>query len=122
MASNKSSGEPGGCVTFIVVVFLIWMLVLAVVWFVSAAGHVLHLTPTYPEMDKRSHAWIAARYENVTWGYVLTVLTLVVGVPLSIALTAHLAGPGPRARDAAAMAVPLIALVVLVAFAHAGPR
>ena len=102
MARQKRSKEPNGCLTF----FLGWLAVVlvvgAVIWFVSAAGHVLGLTPTYNQINHHGHTWIDARYQNVPWGYVLTVLTLVVGVPLSIALSAELARPRPRAGVAAA--------------------
>jgi hypothetical protein len=93
-----------------------------VVWFVSTVGHVLELTPTYPEIDKHGHAWIDARYQNVAWGYVLTVLTLLAGVPFSVALSVELAGSRPRAGLAVRLAAPLIALVAAVAFAPVGAR
>src|SRR5438093_2692862 len=90
-----------GCLALFAGVLVLGLVILAVVWFVSTVGHVLELTPTYPEIDKHGHAWTDARYENVTWGYVLTVLTLLGGVPLSIALTAELGdrGRGPAARS-----------------------
>src|SRR5881227_2238154 len=111
-----------GCLALFASVLVLGLVILAVVWFVSTVGHVLELTPTYPEIDKHGHAWIDARYQNVAWGYVLTVLTLVAGVPLSVALTAELARPRPRAGPAALIAVPLVVLVAAVAFAPVGAR
>src|SRR5438093_3990182 len=78
-----------GCLALFAGVLILGLVILAVVWFVSTVGHVLELTPTYPEIDKHGHAWIEARYQNVAWGYVLTVLTLVAGVPLSVARSGH---------------------------------
>ena len=111
-----------GCLALFAGVLVLGLVILAVVWFVSTVGHVLELTPAYPEIDKHGHAWIDARYENVTWGYVLTVLTLLGGVPLSIALTAELGRPRPRARRAVVLATALVVLVAAIALAPVGAR
>src|SRR4051812_49631901 len=99
MTTESDADGCGGCLTVFFVVFLIGLVVIAVMWFVSFVGHALDLTPTYIEMDEHSYTWIKERYEGVPGGYVLTSLALLVGVPLCVALTAELVRPRPRARE-----------------------
>ena len=121
--TQQSDGDGcGGCLAVFFVLFLIGLVILAVMWFVSFIGHALDLTPTYVEMDKHSYEWIKERYVGVPLGYVLTSLALLGGIPLCIALTAELTRPRPRAREALLLALPLVALVAAIAFVPAGPR
>ena len=90
-----------GCLALFAGVLVLGLVILAVVWFVSTVGHVLELTPTYPEIDKHGHAWIDARYENVT---------------------AELGRPRPRARRAVVLATALVVLVAAIALAPVGAR
>src|SRR3954452_22632782 len=77
MASQPESDDGcGGCLALFFVVFVIGLVVIAVMWFVSFVGHALDLTPTYIEMDEHSYTWIKQRYEGVPGGYVLTSLAL----------------------------------------------
>ncbi|HEY3019720.1 MAG TPA: hypothetical protein VGJ32_05985 [Solirubrobacteraceae bacterium] len=49
MARDSRGDEPGGCLAIFFLLLLVGLVILAVVWFVSFVGHVLELTPTYPE-------------------------------------------------------------------------
>jgi Na+/proline symporter len=122
MAQRNDTTAGSGCMGLVGFVLLIGLVVLAVVWFVSLVGHALDLTPSYPQFDRHGDGWIAAHYENVTTGYVLTVLTLVAGIPLSVALTIELSRARPRAARAVALGTALVALVGAVVLAPAGAR
>jgi len=122
MERQNDGDGCGGCLAVFVVLFLIGLVIVAVMWFVSFIGHALHLTPTYVEMDEHSYTWIKERYEGVPLGYVLTSLALLGGIPVCIALTAELVRPRPRVRHALIMGAPLLALVLAIAFLPAGAR
>jgi hypothetical protein len=70
--TNQEKSGLGALIGAVIVVALI---VAAVVWVVSSLGHVLGLTPTYDDvMGDHPAGWVAARYENVALGYILTLL------------------------------------------------
>jgi hypothetical protein len=112
----------GGCLGLFALLVVLALLSVALAWSVSAVGHVLDLTPTYAEIDDEGAGWIDARYENVAWGHVLTVLTLAGGVPLCVALSAELARPPARPLRAVVLAAVLIAIVGAVSLAPVGRR
>ena len=122
MERQNGGDGCGGCLALFLVLIAVSLVIVAIAWFVSFIGHAIHLTPTYPEMDRHGYTWIKERYENVPTGYVLTSLALLGGVPLCVALTAELVRPQPRARHVLLMAAPLVALVAAIAFVPAGAR
>lgn len=114
--------SEGGCLGAFVLIIVVCLLFVAVAWFVSLVGHALALTPTYPEFDRHDGAWIHAHYSLPGLGYVLTVLTLLVGIPASAVLSAELWSGRPRAGHVAVLATVLGVLVAAIAFSPAGPR
>jgi hypothetical protein len=118
--ADTNRDDAGGCAAVFVGLLVLGAIFIAVAWSVSLVGNVLGLTPTYPEWN-RGEAWVYEHYRNVTWGYVLTVVTVLVGVPLSAALTLELRRPRVRPKVALAVAVPLLAIVSIVIAAPVGP-
>jgi hypothetical protein len=87
MASGRNSNNSdGGWIGALIVLAIVLMIVVA---FLSLVGHALGLTPSAGDvLGDRPDGWVKRHYENLGWGYVLTVVVLVAGVAWLVAAAA----------------------------------
>jgi beta-lactam-binding protein with PASTA domain len=108
MARKTQSRGGGGS---LIGGFIAFAIVLAIiVAALSAVGHVLGLTPSAGEvLGDKPDGWISDHYKHVVWGYVLTIVVLLV-----VAVLAWLATQGDRDALTGGVVLALALLVVVV--------